>query len=77
MNARVGMVVGLLLGAVVVTLNPVGPARACSCAVTTVESSVADADAAFVGVATEELNVPPALALPTSSAAGRGAGRSM
>ena len=58
MNARVGMVVGLLLGAVVVTLNPVGPARACSCMVTTVESSVADADAAFVGVATEELNVP-------------------
>ena len=58
MNARVGMAVGLLLGAVVVTLNPVGPARACSCMVTTVESSVADADAAFVGVATEELNVP-------------------
>ena len=49
MNARVGMVVGMLIGAVVVTLNPVGPARACSCAVTTVESSVADADAAFVG----------------------------
>jgi hypothetical protein len=58
MNVRVGMAVGLLLGAVVVTLNPVGPARACSCMVTTVESSVADADAAFVGVATEELNVP-------------------
>jgi hypothetical protein len=57
MNARVGVAVGLLLGAVVVILNPVGPARACSCMVTTVESSVADADAAFVGVATEELNV--------------------
>jgi hypothetical protein len=58
MKARAVIVVGVLVGAVVVTLNPVGQARACSCAVFTVESSVADADAAFVGVATEELNVP-------------------
>jgi hypothetical protein len=58
MKARAVVVVGVLVGAVVVTLDPAGPAMACSCAVFTMESEVADADAAFVGVATEALNVP-------------------
>jgi hypothetical protein len=52
-NAKAGamLIVGALVGAVVVTIAPAGRASACSCATATLEGELADAAAAFVGVA--------------------------
>jgi hypothetical protein len=45
--------VGALVGAVAITVAPAGPASACSCATFTLDSELAEAAAAFVGVASQ------------------------